>query len=340
MPSCGIYTLANDVVYDQLVALLNSIEVNVSPDIPVCVIPYDDRLDRVKREVADRPNVTLFENWDSIQRWEDFAQQVWAVHPAAKQKGSSRPNWDKSHLQRKFAVFDGNFERFVFYDADSLAMKKVDDVFEKLENYDFVFNDWEHKKYRASAALNLDVIERSGCYKEGEVRPKLHCSSFFGSKRGIFDATEMAVLKERLISQGELEWVNGRGWWDDAFWFTYLTLRSERPIFNFTLSPNGNERTGNCADADSFVNINNVLYNEDGLKPIHRLHYMNYSSADFARLSQGEDADIRYKDIFLHYRFLKQPELRPKQLKPPSLYAKANRLWQKAVRKVKRIMAD
>jgi hypothetical protein len=35
----GIYTLANDVVYDQLVALLNSIEANVSPNIPVCIIP-------------------------------------------------------------------------------------------------------------------------------------------------------------------------------------------------------------------------------------------------------------------------------------------------------------
>ncbi|WP_375539518.1 hypothetical protein [Planktothrix sp. FACHB-1365] len=39
MQSRGIYTLANDVVFDQLVALLNSIEVNISPDIPVCVIP-------------------------------------------------------------------------------------------------------------------------------------------------------------------------------------------------------------------------------------------------------------------------------------------------------------
>ena len=39
MQSSGIYTLANDRVFDQLVALLNSIEVNISPDIPVCVIP-------------------------------------------------------------------------------------------------------------------------------------------------------------------------------------------------------------------------------------------------------------------------------------------------------------
>jgi hypothetical protein len=37
MEKLGVYTLANDVVFDQLVALLNSIEKNVSPDIPVSV---------------------------------------------------------------------------------------------------------------------------------------------------------------------------------------------------------------------------------------------------------------------------------------------------------------
>ncbi len=53
----GIYTLANDVVYDQLVALLNSIEVNVGWDMPVCVIAYDDRLDKVRSEIEKRKNI-------------------------------------------------------------------------------------------------------------------------------------------------------------------------------------------------------------------------------------------------------------------------------------------
>ena len=43
----GIYTLANDAVYDQLVALLNSIEANYSKDIPVCVIPYDNDIGKI-----------------------------------------------------------------------------------------------------------------------------------------------------------------------------------------------------------------------------------------------------------------------------------------------------
>jgi hypothetical protein len=339
MESHGIYTLANDVVSDQLVALLNSIEANVSPEIPVCIIPYDDRLDRVQQELDSRSQVTLFDNWEAIQRWEDFAHQIWAAHPRANQTRLSRPSWYKSHIQRKFAAFDGIFEKFVFYDADSLAMKPLNDLFEKLDAYDFVFDDWEHTKPDPVAALNISLIESSGFYQGTEIRQKLHCGSFFGSKRGFFDATELALMKERLIEKREVEWINGQGWWDDAFLFNYMTLGCDRRLFNFTLSPNGQDRTGNCADADLFVNIDNVLYNHQGLKPIHRIHYMNYSSSDFARLTQGEDVDIRYKDVFLYYRFLKQPDQRPHELKPPSFLEETNRTIQKLVRKIKRTVS-
>ncbi|NDJ25131.1 methionine synthase [Nostoc sp. B(2019)] len=339
MESFGIYTLANDVVYDQLVALLNSIEMNVSADIPVCIIPYDERLDRVKQEVNSRKNVMLFENWDVIQCWEEFAHQVWAAHPRERETKASRPSWYKSHLQRKFVAFEGVFDKFVFYDGDSLAMKPATDVIEKLEKYDFVFDDWEHLKNRNVAALDISVIEKTGLYTETDIRPKLHCSSFFGSKRGLFTAQEIKVMKQQLIDNREIEWINGHGWWDDAFLFNYMTLRCDRPLFNFTLSPNGQDRTGNCANADPFVNIDNVLYNQDGLKPIHRIHYMSYSSSDFARLSQGEDVNILYRDEFLYYRFLKQPEQRPQQLKPPSMASKTNRFIKKTIKKIQRTIA-
>jgi hypothetical protein len=337
MVSFGIYTLANDVVYDQLVALLNSIEANVSSDIPICIIPYDDRLKLVQQEINSRDNVKLFDNIESIRRWDKFAEEVWAVHPSAKQKKSSRNAWYRSPLLRKLCAFDGEFEKFVFYDADSLAMQPLDKVLDRLKVYDFIFDDWEHKKTGENAALNISMIEQTGLYKEEEIRPKLHCSSFFGGKLGIFQPAEIANMQKMLIEQSEIQWVPR--WWDDAFLFNYMTLRCDRPLFNFTLSPNGQERTGNCANADPFVNINNVLYNQDGLKPIHRIHYMSYSYSDFARLSQGEDVNIRYQNEFLYYRFLKEPEKRPTQLKPANLFKKINLLTAKFTKKIKTTFA-
>ncbi|KAB8333507.1 methionine synthase [Scytonema tolypothrichoides VB-61278] len=342
MEDFGIYTLANDIVYNQLVALLNSIEVNVSPNIPICIIPYDERLELVKLEVSSRPNVTLFENKSSMQRWENFYNQVWNAHPQASQlkQGHSRKWYKQSNLLRKMCAFDGNFKRFVFYDADSLAMSSLDRVLEKLDDYDFVFDDWEHGKSTPVAALNFERIEKAIKLPESQVRPLLHCSSFFGSKKGIFGKDELEILREYLVINQEFTWINERSWWCDADLFSYMTLRCNRPLFNFTLSPNGQDITGNCADADPFVNINNVLYNQDGLKPIHRLHYMNYSAIDFTRLCQGENVDIRYKNEFLHYRFLKEPEKRPQQLKPPSMVDKTNRFIQKVKSRIERTISS
>ncbi len=333
MQDFGIYTLANDVVYDQLVALLNSIEVNVGASIPVCIIPFDHCLQRVKEEVRVRPNVTLFQDQGSIQRWEAFARKFASAHPQAKKTKYTHPRWYAGKLHRKFAAFDGPFERFVFFDGDSLAMKPVEDVITRLETYDFVFDDWEHAKANDEAALDIPLIESTGTFVEADIRPKLHCSSFFGSKRGLFGTAELAELQERLTEQGEAAWINGQGWWDDAFLFNYMTLRSERPLFNMTLSADGQDRTGNCANADPFVEIDQVLYNQEGLKPIHRIHYMGYSSTDFGRLCQGEDVDIRYRQIFLHYRFLKQPDQKPMVLKVPSVLTRTQRLWQRATQK-------
>ncbi|MEQ8973541.1 MAG: hypothetical protein RIE73_24510 [Coleofasciculus sp. C1-SOL-03] len=39
------------------------------------------------------------------------------------------------------------------------------------------------------------MIEEYGQFKAADVRPKLHCSSFFGTKRGLLDET---LLNKRL----------------------------------------------------------------------------------------------------------------------------------------------
>jgi hypothetical protein len=85
--------------------------------------------------------------------------------------------------------------------------------------------------------------------------------------------------------------------------------------------------------------INSILYNQDGLKPIHRIHYMSYSSADFARLCKGEDVNICYQNEFLYYRFLKQPEQKPKVVKTANQFVKMNRLSQKNLKKINKVMA-
>ena len=44
----GIYILANDVVYDQMIALIHSVEKNVGASWPICVVPYDDNTGKIQ----------------------------------------------------------------------------------------------------------------------------------------------------------------------------------------------------------------------------------------------------------------------------------------------------
>ena len=337
MESRAIYTLANDVVYDQLVALLNSIEANVGADIPVCVIPYDHRLEKVKSHLEQRDNVRLFDKPEILEQWDKLVNELWERHSRAQEPESTYPAWCQGFVHRKFAAFDGDHEKFIFMDADSLAMKPFDDIFQKLDEYDLVFNDWEHAKPRDVTEVDLSKIEAATGLSESEIRPKLHCDSFFGSKQGLFGINQLDEFRKRAIEDSEIEWVRPRSWWSSSGLFTYMTLPGDWKMFNFTRSDNPEERTGNCADADPFVSRDGVLYNAEGLKPLHRIHYMNYSSADFAHLSQGEDVNIRYQDTFLHYRFLKEPHLKPATLTPASPWVKAQRKLSKAVKKAKKL---
>jgi hypothetical protein len=133
----------------------------------------------------------------------DFYNQAWNADPQAsfKNQGNSKKWYKKTNLFRKMCAFDGNFERFVFYDADSLAMSPLNRVLEKLDHNDFVFDDWEHRKQSLVAALNFSVIEKAISLPEVQVRPLMHCSSFFGSKRGILGKDELEMLREHLVEK-------------------------------------------------------------------------------------------------------------------------------------------
>jgi hypothetical protein len=344
MKSFGIYTLGNDVVYDQIVALVNSIERNVGKTIPICIIPFDDNSRKIRQFIASRPQLSLYDNAASIARWENFATTVWAAHPqsqAISQSGLTHqvPKWFKQcQLLRKMCAFDGDFEQFVFYDADSLAMQPLGRVIEQLQTHHFVFDDWEHQKPTAAAALKFGPIGNTLGLSEAEIRPQIHCSSFFGGHRDYFTPKRLRELQHKLVNQQEIAWINDLAFWCDADLFSYITLRMESPIYNFTLSGNGQDRTGNTAEA-AYANIDQVLYNSEGLKPIHRLHYITHPAESFTRLCQGEAVALPYQDLFLFYRFLHEPERRPQSFRSPNWAMTQTRSIRRKVKKLQQRVA-
>ncbi|MBK1987212.1 sugar transferase [Sphaerospermopsis aphanizomenoides BCCUSP55] len=312
----GIYTLANDVVYDQLVALLNSIEVNAGREIPVCVIPYDDRLDKVKAEIETRKNVTLFDKSDAIIFWDNFATQVWKNYPRAQKKWRE---WEVSELyrlpmHRKLCALEGDFEKFIYFDADTLLMGSIDYIYEKLHDYDWVVNDFQYKsdlKYVFDGSS--DLIHQ--VFSPEKIPSHIFCAGWFGAKKNIFSQAILDDFVDRLQA-GEADVMALTG--PDQSLFNYMVIKSDIAFYNFAYHQSA-QTTGNHWSS-RFDEIDNVLYDKG--RRLTYLHYMSISASAFTRLCAGEDVDIAYRDVFLHYRYLKSPEQRPQNFKRPSSLSK------------------
>lgn len=319
----GIYILANDVVFDQLVALLNSIETNISAEIPICIIPYNNRLEKVRSEIATRSQVSLFENMESIERWEAFATQVWKSHDRAqaawrvafgtRNHARQLPEVYRLEMHRKFCCFDGEFDRFVYFDADTLALSSLDSIFQKLETYDWVANDYQYSSdikyiFDAPEAELLKVFDAE------MLKSNIFCAGWFASKKNVLsDEILRSLLTSLQAGESDLLAL----WGTDQSLMNYLVLRSQISYYNFAADGTapGSHWSSN------FEQREQVLYDKG--RPITYLHYMSISAASFTRLCQGEEVSIPYRDLFLHYRYLKSPQDRPQQFTSPSAIAQA-----------------
>ncbi|HYW19178.1 MAG TPA: hypothetical protein VE956_07640 [Nodularia sp. (in: cyanobacteria)] len=326
----GIYTLANDNLYDQVIALINSIRKNYDAEIPICIIPYDHKIDKLKNLNLEK--VFLFDNPKSLTKWQNFASEIWASDRFIELKQTAW--YHGSNTIRKMCSFDGIFENFIYIDSDELVMSSLDDCFNKLTDYDCIFDDWEHRK--TESFLSVDLIKDKYHHQEKDIKQQCHCSDFFASKSTLINDELLAQIKHSLLEDKEVEFINIRGWWDEVYLFSYITFKLNCKVFNYTLSEDARVRTGNIAGVDPFVEKDYVLFNKEDLKPIHRIHYMGYKSEIFKRLCQGEDTNIPHQEVFLHYRFMNQPEAAPSYLKKANFAVRINRISQQIYNKIKK----
>jgi hypothetical protein len=326
----GICTLANDRIYDQLVALLNSIEVNGGKALPVCVYPYDDNTERIKAEIAQRPNVQLFDDREVIDLWDNFAKSAWEPHPTAKERWlkAGSKGYHRFGTHRRYCAFDGPFDRFIYMDGDTLLMSPLDRVFAQLDNYDCVVYDFQHKDithvYEVTSPKLLEI------FPQERLNQEIFCSGFYASKKGLFAENQRDWLIEQLRA-GEAEIVYPMA--VDQPLLNYMMMRSNFSIYNLALQLPKEERTGCCVTSPHFQALDNILY--DRGKRLTYIHYIGLSSSLFTRLCSGENLDFPYRDIFLHYRYLYEPSQRPVFTDSPKPYQPPTpTFWQKVTRKL------
>lgn len=325
----GICTLANDAVYDQLIALLNSIEVIQGQNMPVCVYPYDDNIEKIAAEIAKRPNVQLYADKESIQRWDDFVRSAWDAHPTALQEWRKigKETYYRLGCHRRFCAFDAPFERFIYMDADTLLMKPVDNIFSFLDSNDWVVYDFQHKEpmyvYNIASPKLLEIFPLE------KIQTQIFCSGLYASKKNIFSQETKEWLLARLRA-GEAEILYPMA--PDQSLLNYMMMRAGILCYNLALKLPPDEITGCCVTSPHFEERENILYDKN--QRLTYIHYIGIPAKVFTRLCAGENLDFRYRDVFLYYRYLHEPEKKPKFKNKPKPYDAPPSFIERVLRKL------
>jgi hypothetical protein len=191
----GCYTLANDLVLDWALALLASLR-RFAPDLPVAVIPFDDRQVALASHL-DRLGHRYLESAE-IDRFHELGRRF---YPA--DEFSARGF-------RKLAAFSGPFERFVFLDTDVLALGPLDDLLAAIttETVDLVYFDTDVEQVFGPGPLRRTLEARSELAGFN--------AGLFASRHGLLDADRLASRLSDL----------GSDWTDE------LVPNAEQPFLN------------------------------------------------------------------------------------------------------------
>lgn len=316
----GIYLLANDVVCDQLIALINSINVNYSPDIPICIIPFNEQVALIKEVIATRKNAFLFEDYKSIDKWDNFIREFDKLYFNYSHEGVTEKKAEVLTMHRKYCAFDGVFDKFVFLDLDTLVFQSLDHIFKKLDEYDFVVHD-----YQRITSIRLKEVDYyfevfQDMYSKEALANRFHCGGFWASKRGVINEQDIQYFLQELAN-GDIKIF--KTWLSEQTKLNYMTVKKNLSLYNFTLDETSDYNTGVCITSTHFEDKNHILYDKG--KKLTYLHYMGIKNERLRRLCQWEKMNlpfrkqlayfvdklykwqistIPYQDIFLYYRFL------------------------------------
>ncbi|MEM9216064.1 MAG: hypothetical protein AAGD25_17170 [Cyanobacteria bacterium P01_F01_bin.150] len=345
----GIYTLGNDVVFDQLVALLNSIEVHVGSDMPVMICPYDDRMDRIREEISRRPNVSIFDDQDAIARWDEFTTRIWKTHPIASIEWQKEDGFEvhRMGVHRRFVGLDGPFDRYVYLDADILVLDSLEKIFAPLDIYDWVVYDFQHTdpthvfnvkspllaqyfgidgdntdKLKLTQEPHQRTIQQNIQQANQYIKSNIFCSGMYASRSGLFSPDQYEQFIQQLAS-GEADMLYHMA--PDQTILNYMVLRANASVYNLAHQLPPDQVTGCCVTSSHFQAPTPILPPldapispasplptlHDRLTPLTYLHYIGISSKVFARLCAGENIECPYRDLFLYYRYLHEPDRYP-----------------------------
>ncbi|PSN19197.1 methionine synthase [filamentous cyanobacterium CCP5] len=284
----GIYIITNDKVLDQAIACLNSIR-QYDPDVPIMLIPYDDRYQEAADYLGAHHGVSLYPDLDFIQRLSENLQRIFGAEFFA------RPN-----QFRKQACWFGPFDRFLYIDVDVVVFSAIAQVLDHLDAHDFLCYDYQHRGGLRN--LFTPKVLEAGVFTEAELTETFN-GGFWASKRGLLSEQDLYDSFRECAAHPEYFDFSEKT--SDQPIINYMILKRLSRRFNLVNRPGG--APGSWAGSRHFHQEGLQLIDPNVNQPLDYLHWAGI------RIQPG----CPYWDIWAHYRYLHAPESRPETTPPP-----------------------
>lgn len=294
----GIYIVANDKVIDNAIALINSIRLH-DPEVEIYLVPFDRNYQKIANVLEQKHDVKLFPDLEFI---EDFTQKVSEI-------------FDRDFLVlpnklRKFVLWFGPLEKFLYIDTDIIVFQKPSAVLNYLDDYEFLCCDYHYKKRKIKDIFSDFVLEQD-IFTKLQLEDVFN-SGFWASKKGIFSESRLYQLLKECAEHRE--------------YFDFSSKTTDQPLLNYVILKSTQKRLnlvkihenepGSWAGSTHFQERDYILY--DGEQPLKYVHW-----AGTPMRSGGP-----YRELWEYYRYLGEP-------KPPDLAPPPNNQWRKFAQKVK-----
>jgi len=195
----GVYVLANDVVLRWTAAFVRSFRQS-NPDLPLCLIPFDDNTAACEALVTSHGG-TVLRAPEAFPRLEKLGRDLETGHT------TYGPHWF-----RRFAAFDGPFRRFLYLDTRIVVLEDLARVIDEVEpgRVDVVHFDSLVNQVYADGPIRREFV-RTG-------RGHGFLSGMWASHRGLYSLAQMEETARELVAVRDQ--MNPRN--TDQFFLNYL----------------------------------------------------------------------------------------------------------------------
>jgi len=203
----GVYFLADDGVFELVVAFLNSFR-QYNPKLSLCLIPFNSNVERVK-SLQESYGFSIYTKTDVLVRCDEISTRF---HPRVIGQ------------YRKLAAWEGDFDEFIYIDVDTIVLAKLDFIFKFLAEYSFVTS--HSNKPEIVKFVWKPTIYASGVLSDEQIKYATN-TGFIASQKG---ALTLDIVSGKLDRAVELA--------------PHMALFCiEQPFLNYLIVTSGREYT-------------------------------------------------------------------------------------------------